>query len=404
MIVVALLWFAPGCGKNKAVFKAYEDARTAAFTDPGPAPARWSPDVRVTVSRPTLDAVITQVLDKRGAFAGTFTKAGASVQPEVLVERLTLGPSSRCDDCMAIDLDFTGSITWSAGPLGQGELPMSGQLAFDAAFDASLADGVWTVRAQPRDVRSVQVRVDGWSGALKNLAEEPLRKWLDEQFVRKIEPIPVTTYGGDDLPLRALDLRATPQGLVVDLLTTMPGGGDVGATTAAPRDGFVAFVAPQTLIALARREMFEAGPQTYDIVPEPTSLSVEGGRFELGLRLWKVAGAGWWRDYTASGRLGAKSDAIELAADEVTEGEKSRGAEVADPLFWLGEGIVQREMQKAINASVPSTQRQRAAGMGAVTRITRIDGADGALRVTGSIEVVARDPIRTKAKTKIKAR
>ena len=39
----------------------------------------------------------------------------------------------------------------------------------------------------------------------------------------------------------------------------------------------------------------------------PTALSGEAGAFELGVRLWRIPGAGWWRDYTVSGALASSS-------------------------------------------------------------------------------------------------
>ena len=388
MFILSFLLMLPGCGKNKAVYRAYDEARAAALADPGPAPGSWRPDVKVQLSGKLMDELISVVLAERGEFSEEIRVSAATLQPRAVVKSLVLGESDACKTCLAIDLDLSGTLDWSAGVLGSGEVDYTARVAFDASFEAKKGPKRWKVFAKPRDVRSVRLSVSGWSGAVKNVAEAPLKKWLDENFVSQIQPIEVATFGTDSIPLRAMRVRPVRKGLAIEMLSSVPNPGRVAVPDAQLKGGFIAWVSADTVVRYAAAESFELGPQDYDIVGEPRGFSLDKQRFSLDLRLWKVGGAGWWRDYTVGGKLGVRKDAIKLIADDVQEGEKSKGAAIADPLFFLGEGIVAKKMEEAFAMSLPNVIQQRAAGMATLTRIGGVRGVGEVIEVNGRIEFI----------------
>jgi hypothetical protein len=377
------------------VYGAYEQARDAAMEDPGPAVDGWTPDLKVQLSSRLIDTLVTYGLERNGEIEGEVALpripgvGDARLSPVLSVDALQLAGSSRCDACLAVDLTLSGAADWVAGMLGSGNVPFAAEVGLDVEFESKRQDDVWRVLARPRDVRSVSVDIDGLKGAVRNVAEEPLRKWIDDTLVQRLKPIEVSRFEADGVPLRALRVQSKGETLVIEMLSEMPRPGVVDLPDGNPRDGFVAWMATDTLVRFAAREAFEAGPMDYDIVPEVRGLSVDKQRFSMDLRLWKVGGAGWWRDYTATGKVGVRKENLKLIAEDVQEGEKSKGAAIADPLFFLGEGIIAREMEKAMRGSVPRAFRQRVGqDAGAVTVIEKSIGRGKVLEVRGTIDIV----------------
>jgi hypothetical protein len=52
------------------------------------------------------------------------------------------------------------------------------------------------------------------------------------------------------------------------------------------------------MTGLARRQAFAEGPVTLSLVPDPRAIALEGDRFVMDLRLWRLAGRGWWQSRT----------------------------------------------------------------------------------------------------------
>jgi len=96
--------------------------------------------------------------------------------------------------------------------------------------------------------------------------------------------------------------------LVLELLTDTPDPQAVREPDQVPGNGWRLDLATDSLLDLARIASFRAEPLPRQIVAEPTSLYVDGRSFTLGLRLWRVKGRGWWRDYSVTGTLAVTGD------------------------------------------------------------------------------------------------
>jgi hypothetical protein len=91
--------------------------------------------------------------------------------------------------------------------------------------------------------------------------------------------------------------------LEIQALTNVPGGAPVQAGGPMRTDWEVA-ISHQVAAAMMRRIAFEEGLLEHEIGIDPRSFSASGADFTLGLRIWRLSGAGGWRDYTVKGQMG----------------------------------------------------------------------------------------------------
>ncbi|MEC7946562.1 MAG: hypothetical protein VX265_03280, partial [Myxococcota bacterium] len=140
---------------------------------------------------------------------------------------------------------------------------------------------------------------------------------------------------------------------------------------------------------LMRRMAFEAGPQELDVAIDPRALAVDGDRFTLALRLWRLKGAGWWRDYTVEGRMGVQRGALRMVGRDAREGEKSRGAGLADPIALLAEGRILDAVGDGVDQSLPAAQTIDVKGVRLAARLDTAQGDASALAVAGTLQISA---------------
>jgi hypothetical protein len=127
--------------------------------------------------------------------------------------------------------------------------------------------------------------------------------------------------------------------LELQALTDVPQPGAVGPGDGPPNGAdWSVRIAQQTVLSLARREAFKAGPQALDLAVDPRDLRIKGGDFELDMRLWSLGGFGWWRDYTVKGEILMRGEDMVLRGTDAAEGEHSPGAGLANPLVALADG------------------------------------------------------------------
>ncbi len=378
-------------GCPSPIHSQYEAAREAALADPGPAPPEWQPDAMLHLSPPLVDAVLTAVLEEHGRIDEEVRLripiGAATLQPDLEVDRLSLGSSRRCASCLAVDTRLSGQLGWRVAG-SDGTLP----LTIDAEFDVELAaasDGdEWAVTLRPQDVRRLDVRSRRSSAVLQPLLDGAFQEWVRERLLQGIEPIPVARVGAEGLPLRAVSLAPAEEGIAVSMLTTSPEPTPLPRRRAAQvSSGWRLDIAQDALLALARRAAFEHGPVARGVVVDPTALEITPERFTLGMRLWRPEGRGWWRDYTIVGEVAMRPDRIELKATDVQAEGQSPGAAVADPLAALAEGHILRALEDAIAASLPSAQRQTGHGFTTEVRARALDGSRGVLSIQGDLSV-----------------
>jgi hypothetical protein len=387
--VVSFAWlWALGCGPS--VIPQYEAARDAALADPGAPEANWKPDAVLGVSPDQVEASVDPFLAKYGKFKGKIQESilgmTATATPDIQLSDITLSPSKICDSCLQVDARLDGEVAWDA--LGQkGKVPVKGRVKLDGELKAVKVGDAFDCTLTPRDVSRLDLDMAGLDPNIQAVLHDRVFDWAKTQLRDQIPPIPLGSFGGDGVPLRAITMIPTEGGgMQIRMLTRAKDPGKVDPKLSATDKGFRLVIAPESVIGLARAASFAAGPQAHDVVPEPTKLSIDGDKFDLGLRVWKVSGPGWWRDYLVHGTVTTGKRSIELHPSTVDEGDKSKGAALADPLAYLGEGIIRDAIATAVDTSLPKIQAKGAGdGLLGKVKIDEVRGESGALVVDGEM-------------------
>jgi hypothetical protein len=365
-----------------SILPEYESAKSAALADPGSAPASWSPDVVVQVAGPVVEDVLRAAIRAPGPLRTELRVGPVTVTPEVRLKTVRIVPARPCDGgCVGLDASFEGEIAWAAGPV-KGTAPVSASGAVDAGFDVVRDGDDLVVRAIPRHLRDLSVEVAGQDAAIQRAA----RAWIEAEALTRLPPVTVARFARGGLPVRVARVAAAGDGVTIEALTDAP---TTGSATAGPvpADGFAATLSQPTLLALAREAAFRQGTVGYGVVPEPTSLALGADGFTLGLRLWRIEGRTWWRDYVVTGTARVVDGRLKLAPTDVAEGEKSPGAALADPLAALGEGLILRTVEDAVQTSIPLRGQEKIGAAPVSVRLTGLAPAGDAIRVTGSVAV-----------------
>jgi hypothetical protein len=199
-------------------------------------------------------------------------------------------------------------------------------------------------------------------------------------------PIPVAELGTADLPLRAVSLATSDDYLLVRVLTSSPTRSTGALVPQAQGDWYLS-LDEGALLGLARKDAFEAEPMEYDVHADPRSLEIQDQAFVLGLRLWRLAGAGWWRDYQVSGNIHIDGDRLVLEPEAVRELDQSKGAGLVDPLALFAEGLILEAIQDALHIARPAQIEEPIGGAKLVLGVEGASGSGGTLSLRGTASI-----------------
>jgi hypothetical protein len=371
-VLPPLLQIVLGCA---SILPAYQEAREAALADPGPAPESWAPDAVIHLSAALIDDVVAAAITEHGTFQATVDAGLATLEPRLRVDRLKFVRGDRCDDCVGVEIALDGEVAWTT-PVLSGSTPVTADGRLDAIFTVEPSADRWQVTVRPRRLRDLTVELGTMKASAAGLSSA-LREWIDASLLASVPAQPIASLG-EGLPVRAVRVVPDARTLQIHVLTNVPEPGAVDVAEARPKDGWRLDIAASSLLALARAEAFRAGPVTHDVLPEPTSLVVTDDGFQLGLRLWRVRGKGWWRDYTIEGTAGVKRGRLELEPISVVEGDRSPGAALVDPIAALGEGVILKAIEGAVDTTVPLSVPN--------ARLDRLEVDGAVLRAHGTYE------------------
>jgi len=366
-----LLTFLAACATIQPDFHA---ARKAALADPPPLGDPWSPDLELQLSAPVVEELLDEVIALQSPLKTELKLGPAWAKPRLSLGEATVRPGRQVKGLL-LDVVLDGTVRWGLGP-AEGKLPASAEAQIEVAFEAVRGAGNdWDAEVHVVKVHDLSVDVAGASVGLGQLGGD-VRSWLSGAL-RELPPMPFAVVGGDGLPLRAL--RVVPAGRGVRLLakTATPVDVTVQRPKGMPAGGFRLAVHEESLLALARAASFQNGAVGYQVVPEPRGLDFTDAGFDLDLRLWRPVGRGWWRDYDIAGTADVRAKRVKLEATEVEEAGKSKGAALADALAALGEGVILRILQDALNTAVPSTTEQTIGGIDLEAAITELGPGQG---------------------------
>jgi hypothetical protein len=365
---------------------AYADERTRALAVASERIVDFQPDMRVQISdadfqRAVFAAVRNAVTEVAPVRMQLPFGMQAEARPRLTLKRATLRSSDVCPTCIGFSVDLDGSAPWTLGPA-------SGSVPFDVGADGVLGvevvDG-HLVQARLRSVDAVRVRVLDLAGLSMNPADV-LRDRIRALIAEKVPAIDLVDMRASGLPLRDLRVRTGGGAITVEALTNVPGALPVSGA-ALLSGGIRVAVSETALLGLARRAAFEQGELTMQVYADPRALSVTGDRFTLDLRLWRLVGRGWWRDYTVTGTLRVQDGKLRLSADDVVETAHSPGAGLVDPLAALFEGQVLAAIESSLQQSLPAAHAERFRNVEFRAAVRDVSGADGTLLVHAALDV-----------------
>lgn len=375
-----------------SVMPLYQQARDDALADPGPPPADWKPDAVLHLSKTQLDEVVTAALESHGALTGRIKRSVLGLEivatPDLTIDELTLGASKACKACVAVDTKLSGDVQWTAAGR-KGKVPVKVAAAFDVELSATEAEAsTFAMTAAPRELRDLKLTFGSVDATVARVLEQGVGDWLREDFLKDVPPVEIGAFGGEDVPLRAVRIAGSGGGVRLEMLTRSPSPGVVDTKAPAGLDeGFQLAISQDSLLDLARATAFQAGPLGYDVVVEPTALTLTEDGFTMGLRVWRPVGKGWWRDYTVTGDVEMARRGVKLLPQSVTEGAKSEGAGLADPLALLAEGYMLKTIEESIATTLPTKQTARAGDVRTDIAVRSIAGVGDAVVVSGVLDV-----------------
>lgn len=371
-----------GCADN--VLDLYQSHRDAALAEPGPLPASWDPEISVVLSPTLVSTMLKTSLDRSLRDVEPIDVRGvARVTPRAEVKRIELVETD-CKECIGFRAKVQGKARIVAGRLDH-EVPFEGRIRASLRFESSPADNGRMVTAKLTKVERFELDAEGPRGLSLDL-DRVMGEWA-EDLVARVPGMEVAEVGGDDIPIRDLRLLPSGRGLRLDLLTTAAAGEPLKVKLAPPDDGWLMAVSEGTMLSFARRAAFEEGEISMDVHAEPMSLDLDGAGFKMGLRLWRLSGSGWWRDYEVSGGVALTNKLVRLTPTGVVEVGASKGAALADPLAALGQSLILKSIEEAAAQAIPVTAGSVVDGLHLNVVVSGVEGREDALVVSGTATV-----------------
>ncbi len=377
MLLLTLL----ACGPDIASL--YAEERKHALAVASTAPTSWKPDMIVSAGNTAVEGLLLAHL--QGALDDIVPEAGSGVPMPNLdlhAREVALSASEECPSCLQIRIVIEGSV--SASLLGaRASLPVEGtvkgqvELGFDEKKVVVRVRKLKNVELQAREFGKLGL------GSADSLFEGPVR----DALLSALPPIPVVDLGAANLPILFLRVKTHPHGLRVEALTNVP-----DSTPAQLEDvrgvELRLGISESALTGLVRRAAFERGliPEV-EVGIDPRRLDVSADHFTLDLRLWRIAGAGWWRDYVATGTLNVADGKLHLDVPRgsVLETAASPGAGLADPLAALFQSEVLKAITTNLDQTFPAAVGSKNGGLRARAVATAVRGEADTLVVEGEL-------------------
>jgi hypothetical protein len=377
MLLVALL----GCGPDIAAM--YESERQHALTVAATAPDGWAPDLVLSAGTTVLEQLVTAQL--QGAFDDLEgpSVGGSVAVPHLRVSDVKLAPSEQCAACLQLRVAVRGDI--SVTLLGKSAgMPVEGMVK--GQLELGVEEGRRAV-VRVRNINRVELAAAGFNRLGVGGVEDALGERIRALVASALPPIPLVDVGATGLPIRLLRVANHPRGVRVEVLTDVPGAGPAKVDDAAP-DRLRLGLSETALTGLVRRAAFEQGLiPDLQVGVDPRRIDVDGDHFSLDLRLWRLVGAGWWRDYAAIGTLSVADGKLRLdvPAGGVKEIAASPGAGLVDPLAALFQSRVLAAIADNLDRSLPAAAGSKKGALRARAVATAVRGEGDTLVVDAEL-------------------
>ena len=382
--LVLLTGLLTGCATTIA--PVFEAARSDALRAPPPVPDDWEPDAVLTLSSTLVQRVIDDALQAQPSFQHRIQLASPiAAVPTFTLTDAELDPGA-CPRCVRITANLSGSLALQSG-LGDATIPASAHIVMDGRFTPVKHTNDWAIFLNVESLVSAKLDLPG-NPVLQPVAG-PLVDWFKNDLLGTLPPIELASVGGQDWPVRAMRAHSAGHGsaIQIELLSSSPSPSPIATDPLPPKVGWRLELSPQALSDLARRAAFERGELSHSVYADPTGLRLTGDRFELDLRLWRLHGRGWWRDFEVKGTVSVDDGAVHLEATDANEVAHSRGAALADPLAALVEGRILKGIESALSTSLPALHRSQDGATEAVIRVVDVAGHNGVVRADGRLRL-----------------
>jgi hypothetical protein len=366
-----------------------EGARTElAALDRVPMPVGWPAQATIVLSDAQVQALVTRFA-RAGAAKPELNIDGGMVTIRAVVTadppHVDLDASPTCTECVALQGWGTGAVSLSAAGMSSA-LNWRSEVAAQARVDGSPRPDGFEIAVVPieRESWTVGLDVQGLPPVYGTMIEQALEHQI-EVGIKDAGPlaraIPLATIPYDGL-VRMRGLRTHyADGLAVDLGFSAMHSGAVH-TIPAPGDGFAVAVPAETLLGLAHGALVRQGP-IEGFQPEPTSIHLDNGKFELWLKIWKVSHKEKWREYVLRGTLALENGVIALHTVDATETGKNAWGGPLDPVV---QAMVVDTLKKSLAIETPGSFVHPLGDQGAITvDLTRLDANNDVLTVWGNL-------------------
>ncbi|HMV65208.1 MAG TPA: hypothetical protein PKA64_00060 [Myxococcota bacterium] len=378
----ALLLLLPAC--TSAVKNEFQATYTEIMRPPPPLSRAWEPDVSVRMAPRLVESALTAALD--GAKLSTIIDLpGIKLEPSLSVDALRLvDPTLPCDGCLGVVATLAGNLDYRGfGYAGRTRARV--HLGIDTSLQARQEPDGWVVVAAPPTITSIETDLPSMNRTLSDWVLSPLARWVSSTITQDLAPITLARLGRLDLPIQALRVSVVDAIVELEARTTSPDPRPVEPAPD-PGDGWAARMASASVVSTARLASFQQGSLGLGVWAEPRDIDVDDDRLVVDLRVWRVAGMGWWRDYHIDTQMSLEGGRLTLEPREVTEAAHSQGAGLADPIAALLRGRILEVMASAVNTSVPSSRTQDIGGTRSTWSIDTLEREIDDLVITGSAQ------------------
>ncbi len=354
-----------------------------------PQPAGWQPQATLVVGRKLerrmlkmgVDAMMNGVPEQLDVPVPVL--GSVAVRPSLDAPQVKLKSSKACDGCVRADVEWAGTLDVGKGKRNK-SLPWTADTVTTLAFVTTDRNGAQVVELRPQPDGPQGVRVDVpalpplYDSVVNGAMSHELRRQLDEGALS--EPLQVLSLPPESgVKVRDLAVKAR-RGVELDLAFVTLHSGTV-ASVPDPGDGWAAVIPADTLLGLVHANAVQQ-EMVKGYAAEPTSLTIEDGRFEMGLKLWKAAKKPKYREYIVRGTVALQQGRLQFAADSA---QSVGGGFFGDPMGAFVNAKLLEAMNEGASVALPGRQTLKLGDQKLVVRMDRVVADDDMVLVYGSV-------------------
>ena len=327
-----IIWLMFGCHEH--VISDYNQWQESELITEAQLEKNWVPDVMLRVRLTRIAALSQELAQKKLSTIQPFSQdiLGEKLvfTPEPKLENLVLTPSRNSPNTLGYTGKIGGQVRWKIGPK-QGSFALNVPLGGEATLE-SVDQRLYLRLGQLTEFRSRLPKVLGFS------VDELLKEELSSRM-STLPRIEVGQFSG--LPIRGMRFQLGKHSADLHFRSTLNHNFGLQAEQEELPSDWELHMHKQSLLQLAQIAAKEKGIIARNISVQPTSIELSPNQYELGVRLWHIAGwRSWWRDYSAIGHFDINQESINLVNDKVKRTGRSPLAALIDPTAIFAEGVI----------------------------------------------------------------